>query len=80
MFLQNFSYDYIISDPVINGFSTNEVRSHLNICYHLIITFGNMGLYLGFSNTYYVDSFDIFREAVVEKVKIDIDNFMGGGA
>ena len=39
---------------VINGFSPNEVRIHLQICAHSIITFVIRGLSLGFSNTSHV--------------------------
>ena len=57
-------------DPVINAFIPNEVRSHLQICNHSIITFGNR-LCVGFSNTSHVDSLDRFRTTVVYKVKLD---------
>ena len=63
-------------DPVVNGFSPNEVRSHLQICDHLIIAFGKRGFCLGFSNTSHVDSLDRFRKSVVEKFKLDINILM----
>ena len=56
-------------DPVVNGFSPNDVSSHLHICDHSIVTFGIRGRCLGFSNTSRVDSLDRFRRTVVEKVK-----------
>ena len=36
--------------------------------------FGENGLCFGFSNTYYVDSLDKFRKAVIENVADSIDN------
>ena len=45
---QKVSYAYKIIDQIINGFSPNEVTSHLHICDHLIVTFGIWGLYWGF--------------------------------
>ena len=59
-------------DPVINGFSTNEVKNHLHIRDHSMVTFGIMGLCLVFSNTSHIDSLDRFRKSVVDKVKFDI--------
>ena len=55
---QKFSYASMIIDPVINGFSHNEVRFNLYICDHSIITFGKILSCLGFLNTYHVDSID----------------------
>ena len=54
--------------PVINGFSTHEVRSHLHIFDHSIVTFVVRRLGLGFLNTSQVDSLDRFRQSVVDKV------------
>ena len=59
-------------DPVINGFISNEVKSHFHIFDHSIITFGIKGFCLGFSNTSNVDSLDTFIKTVVDKVKLDI--------
>ena len=58
-------------DPVINGFSINEVKVHLHICDHSIVTFGIRVLCLGFSNTSNVDNLYRFRTSVADKVKID---------
>ena len=52
-------------DPVINIFSSNEVRSHLQISYHSIIDFEKIGLCLGFSKTSHVESLDRFIKSVV---------------
>ena len=65
----------IIIDPVINGFSTNEVKNHLHICDYSIVNFIIIGLCLGFSNTYHVDSLDRFIKSVVDKVKRNICTF-----
>ena len=67
-----FSYASKIFDPVINEFSTDEVKIHLYICYNLIVTFGRIGFCLGFSNTSNVDILYGFRKQVVDKVKTDI--------
>ena len=61
----------MLIDPVITGFGTNEVRSHLQICDKSIINFGNK-FFLGFSNTYHIDSLDRTRKSVVDKFKFDI--------
>ena len=53
------------NNPVINGFIPNDVKFHLDIYNHPIVTFGIKGLCLGFSNTSYVDSLDMFRKSVV---------------
>ena len=66
---------YIKTDPVITGFIPNEVKGHLQIYDHSIVTFGIRGLYLGFSNTSHVDSLYRFRKSVVDKVKFDIRLF-----
>ena len=63
-------------DPVIDGFSPNEVRRHLQICDNSIITFGQIGLCLGFSNPSCVNSLDRFIKSVVEKVELEINNLM----
>ena len=62
----------MIIDPVINGFSSNDVLSHFCICDHSINTFGIRDKCLGFSNTLHVDSLDCFRGSIVDDVKIDI--------
>ena len=59
-------------DPVINGFNLNEVKNNFHFYHHSIVTFCIRGLFLGFSNTSHVDSFDMFRKPVVYKVKLDI--------
>ena len=69
------SYVSILIDPVINGFSPNELKFYLHIFYHSIVTFVIGGLCLGFSNTSHVDSLDKFRKSVVDKVKFDIRIF-----
>ena len=68
------SYDSMIIDIVINGFTPNSVKGHFHICYHSIVTFGMRGFGLRFSNTSHVDSLDRFRKSVVDKVKFDIRN------
>ena len=50
-------------NQVINVFNSNEVKSHLKICDHSIITFGKE-FSKDFSNTSHVYSLDIFRKAV----------------
>ena len=66
---QIVSYDSKIIYPVINGFSPNEVSSHLHICDHPIVTIGIIGLCLEFSNISHVDSLEGFRKSVVYKVR-----------
>ena len=61
-------------DPIIKGFSTHKITSHLQICDHSIITFVKRGLCLGFSNTSRVDSLYRLRKAVVENFNIDINH------
>ena len=68
---QKFSYASKIIDPVINLFSLNEVTFNLHICDHSIVTFGIGRLWLGFSNTSYVDILDMFIKSVVDNVKTD---------
>ena len=63
------SYASKIIDLVINGFSPNYVSSHLHICYHSIVEILIREKFIGFSNTYCVDSLDRFRRSVVDKVK-----------
>ena len=41
-------YDFMMIDPVIAGFITNEGRSHLHIFDQSIITFQRIGLCFGF--------------------------------
>ena len=59
------SYAYNIIDPVINGFSLNEIRSHFHRCDNSIITFVTRRLCLGFSSTSRVDSLYSFRRSVI---------------
>ena len=66
------SYFSMKNNPVINGFILNDVKFHLDIYDRLTVTFGIRGLCLGFSNTSYVDSLDMFRKSVVDQVKLDI--------
>ena len=66
------SFGSKIIDPVINGFISRDVSSHLQICDHSIIIFGIRENCLWFSNTSHVDSLDRFRISVVDKVKKDI--------
>ena len=61
-----------IIDPVINGFSTNDVSSHFHICDHSIVTFGIREKCIWFSETSRVDILYRFRRSVVDKFKIDI--------
>ena len=61
-----------IIDPAINRLSPNEVKIHLQICYHSMMIFGMRGLCLGFSNTSHFDSLDRFRKSVDDKVKTDV--------
>ena len=56
-------------DPVINALITNEVKVHLHICDHSILTFGLRGLCLGFSNTSHVESLGRFTKTVVDTFK-----------
>ena len=58
----------------INGFSTNKVMSDFSIFEHSIINYQKRGFYLVFSNNSNVDSLDIFRKVVSEKVHNDIVN------
>ena len=60
------SYSSMKNNAVINGFSPNDVRFHLDICDHSIVDFGIRGLCLGFSNTSHVDSIYIFIKSVVD--------------
>ena len=53
--LRNVSYNFKLVDPVINEFIPHDVRSHLQIFYYSIITFGIRGLCLGFPETSYVN-------------------------
>ena len=73
---QKFSHISKIIDPFINVFSPNEVRNHFRVCDQSIVTFGIIGLCLGFSNIYHVDSLHRFRKSVVDKVKIDVSFFL----
>ena len=59
---QKVSYSTKIIDPVINGFSPNELIINLHVCYHSIVKFGVRGSCLGFSNTSHVDNLDRFRK------------------
>ena len=59
-------------DPVINGFSPNEVKIHFHICDHSIVTFGIRELCLVFSNTSHIETLDRFRKPVVDKAKTDL--------
>ena len=63
------------NNPVINGFSPNDVKFHLEICDHSIVTSSIIGLCLGFSNTSDVDSLDMFRKLVFDQVKLDMRIF-----
>ena len=65
---QKSSYASNIFDPVINGFSTHEVRSHFQIFDYSIFIFVIRGYILWFSNTSHVESLDRFRKLVVDKV------------
>ena len=69
---QKFSYASIKIDPVVNGFSSNEVKIHFHICYYSIIPFGIRGFCSGHYNTSHVNSLDRFIKSVVDKVKIDV--------
>ena len=69
---QKFNNDSKKIDPVINGFSPNDVSSHLHICDHSTVTFGTREKYIELSKTSHVDSLDTFRRSVVDKVKTDI--------
>ena len=69
---QKVIYDSKIIDLVINGFSPNQVRSHLHIYDNSIITFGIRKLFLGFSNTSHIDSLDRLRKSVIYKVKTEV--------
>ena len=69
---QEVSYASKIIDPVINGFSTHEVRSHLQICVHSIVTFGIRGLCLRFSNYSHVDNLERLRKHFFDKVKTEV--------
>ena len=75
---QKVTYASKIIDPVINGFSTNEVKSHLRIYDHSIITFDIRVFCLGVLNTSRVESLYRFRKSVVDKVKRDICIFKNG--
>ena len=66
---QKFIYASMMIDPVINVFSHNLAKIHLQICDHSIITLGKRVFCLGFSNTYHVYILDVFRTSVSYKVK-----------
>ena len=66
------SYAYMMIVPIINGFSRNKIKRHLQIYDNSIITFGIRRLYLRFSKNYHVDSLHKFRKTVVDKAKFDI--------
>ena len=53
-------HDSMKIDPVIYGFSPNEVRIYFHIFHHSIFTFGIRGFYLGLPNTSHRDSLDFF--------------------
>ena len=72
LFSHEVSYSSMKNDPVINGFSPNDVNFHLDICNHSIVTFGTKRLCLRFSNTSYVESLNMFRKSVVDQVKLDM--------
>ena len=57
---------------VINGFSPNEVKIHLQICDDSMITFVIRGYCLGSLSSYYTDGLYRFRTTIVVKVKFDI--------
>ena len=59
-------------DPDIHVPFPNAVKDRLQICDHLNVTFGIMGLCLGFSNTSNADSLDIFRKSVVDRLYLNI--------
>ena len=59
-------------EPIIIELSPNEVRSNFHICDHSIVTFFNKRIIFRVSNTYHVDSLDLFRKSVVDKVKTDV--------
>ena len=65
---QKVSYASMIIDTVISGISPNEEKHYLHNCDIWIINFGKRSLFLGFSNTYHVDSLDRFRKVVIENV------------
>ena len=69
---QKVSYASKIIDPVINGFSPNDVSSHFHICYHSIVKISIRDICLDSSNTSNVDSLGRFGISVVDKVKTDI--------
>ena len=69
---QKVSYDSMMIYPVINRFNTNEIKCHFHIFDHYMVTFGIIGLCLGFSKTSHVDSLDRLRKLVVDKGKFDI--------
>ena len=73
MFLQQkVGFASMVIVPVINGFRPNEVKIHLHIWEHLIVTFGIRVLCLGFSKTSRAGSLDRFRKTSVDKVKFYI--------
>ena len=59
-------------DPIIDGFSTNEVKGYLQICDHSIINLWIRGFCLGFSDTSNIDILHRFRKSVVDEVKLYI--------
>ena len=68
----NFTYAYIMIDPVNNLFCLNKVRIYFQICDLSMFYFWKICLCLRFSNTSNVDSLDRFRKLVVDKVKLDL--------
>ena len=63
---QKVIYASMTIDLVIIGFIPNELSIPLHIFDWSIINFGERGLFLGFSNTYYADSLEFFLKAVLE--------------
>ena len=75
-FYHKVKYASVVIDPVIDGFSPNEVKSRLYTCDHSIITFGIRVLCLGFSNTSHVNILHRIRNTVVGKVRFDTSIFV----
>ena len=66
---QKVSYASKRIDPILNGFSPNDVSSHLHIFDHSIVTFVMKERCLGFIKTYRVDILDRFTRSVVDKIE-----------
>ena len=73
---QKVTYVSMMIDPVINGFSPNEIKIYLHICNTALSLFFIRGLWLRFSNTSHFDSLDMFIKTVFDWIKFDMTFFL----